>query len=39
MAEYPLGTAARMIRVAKDEIGVAETGDNLVKYNNENGLS
>ena len=39
MAEYPLGTAARMIRVAKDEIGVAETGDNLVKYNNENGLA
>ncbi len=38
MAEYPLGTAARMIRVAKDEIGVAETGDNLVKYNNNNGL-
>lgn len=38
MAEYPLGTAARMIRVARDEIGVAETGDNLVKYNNENGL-
>lgn len=38
MAEFPLGTAARMIRVAKDEIGVAETGDNLVKYNNENGL-
>jgi hypothetical protein len=39
VAEYPLGTAARMIRVAKDEIGVAETGDNLVKYNNENGLA
>ena len=38
MGEYPLGTAARMIRVARDEIGVAETGDNLVKYNNENGL-
>lgn len=38
MAEYPIGSAARMIRVARDEIGVAETGDNLVKYNNENGL-
>jgi hypothetical protein len=38
MADYPIGTAARMIRVARDEIGVAETGDNLVKYNNENGL-
>ena len=39
MAEYPIGSAARMIRVARDEIGVAETGDNLVKYNNENGLA
>lgn len=38
MSEYPLGTAARMIRVARDEIGVAEIGDNIVKYNNENGL-
>ena len=39
MAEYPIGSAARMIRVARDEIGVAETGNNLVKYNNENGLA
>mgnify|MGYP003342174050 CR=1 FL=1 len=39
MAEYPIGSAARMIRVARDEIGVAETGDNLVKYNNNNGLA
>ena len=38
MAEYPIGTAARMIRVAKDEIGVVEVPENKVKYNNENGL-
>ena len=38
MAEFPLGTAARMIRVAKDEIGVVEVPENKVKYNNENGL-
>lgn len=39
MAEFPPGSAARMIRVARDEIGVAETGDNIVKYNNGNGLA
>ena len=38
MAEYPIGTAARMIRVAKDEIGVVEVPENKVKYNNNNGL-
>lgn len=36
---YPLGTAARMIRVARDEIGVVETPVNKVKYNNDNGLA
>ena len=39
MAEYPIGTAARMIRVAKDEIGVVEVPENKVKYNNNNGLA
>lgn len=38
MAEYPLGTAARFINVAKAEIGVVEVPDNKVKYNNNNGL-
>lgn len=38
MSEYPLGTAARLVRVARDEIGVVEIPDNKVKYNNENGL-
>ena len=38
MAEYPIGSAARMIRVAQDEIGVVEVPENKVKYNNENGL-
>ena len=36
--EYPLGTAARAIRVARDEIGTIEEPVNKVKYNNENGL-
>ena len=35
---YPLGTAARLVEVAKGEIGVVEVPDNKVKYNNENGL-
>ena len=35
---YPLGTAARLIEVAKGEIGVVEVPDNKVKYNNDNGL-
>ena len=35
--EYPLGTAARLVRVARDEIGVTEVPDNKVKYNNDNG--
>lgn len=39
MAEYPLGTAARVVRVARDEIGVTETPVNNVKYNNNNGLA
>lgn len=38
MSEYPLGTAARLVRVARDEIGVVEVPENKVKYNNENGL-
>lgn len=38
MSEYPLGTAARAIRVARDEIGVVEMPDNKVKYNDNNGL-
>lgn len=38
MAEYPLGTAARAIRVARDEIGTVEVPDNKVKYNDDNGL-
>jgi len=39
VAEYPLGTAARVVRVARDEIGVTETPVNNVKYNNNNGLA
>ena len=31
-------TAARLVRVARDEIGVTEIPDNKVKYNNDNGL-
>ena len=38
MAEYPIGSAARMIEIAKAEIGVIEVPENKVKYNNENGL-
>ena len=36
---YPLGTAARLVQVAKGEIGVVEVPDNKVKYNNNNGLA
>ena len=39
MAEYPLGTAARAIRVARDEIGTVEEPVNKVKYNDFNGLA
>jgi len=39
MSEYPLGSAARVVRVARDEIGVVEVPENKVKYNNENGLA
>lgn len=38
MAEYPIGSAARMIAIAIEEIGVVEVPDNKVKYNGENGL-
>ena len=39
MAEYPIGTVARMIEVAIGEIGVVEVPENKVKYNGENGLA
>lgn len=39
MSEFPPGTAARLVRVARDEIGVTETPVNNVKYNNNNGLA
>ena len=39
MAEYPIGSAARMVAIAKEEIGVVEIPDNKVKYNNMNGLA
>ena len=38
MPKLPLGTAARLLEVAIDEIGVTEVPDNKVKYNNDNGL-
>ena len=36
-ANFPNGTAARLIEVALKEIGTIEDGDNLVKYNDRNG--
>lgn len=39
MAEYPVGTSARMVEIAKGEIGVVEIPENKVKYNNFNGLA
>ena len=39
MSIYPLGTAARAIRVARDEIGTVEEPENKVKYNDQNGLA
>jgi cell wall-associated NlpC family hydrolase len=39
MSEYPLGTSARAIRVARDEIGIVEKPVNKVKYNDDNGLA
>ena len=32
MANYPDGTAARIIEVALAEVGTIETGENLTKY-------
>lgn len=38
MSEYPKGTAAQSIKIALGEVGVVEEPENLVKYNNRNGL-